>query len=154
MVYSDMRVGYAVAVSLGENLRTLRRAADLTQVDVGKALCVGQEAVSRWENDQTQPDAVMLPSLSFTIGAALDKLLEGLDPRYDAARDPASRDALIKPKPARDIHAPISEHARVIAERIDRLGKDGIAAVDQILGAVEELLHPVPRSSARRKPNV
>lgn len=77
--------GYASPVSLGRNIRVLRRAANLTQEDFGDRLGVKQDAVSKWEAGKTQPDADALPTMALVLGARLDALLQGINAAYDAA---------------------------------------------------------------------
>lgn len=86
-VYRNIPGGYALPVSLAKNIRRLRRAANLTQTQLGEALGVGQAAVSRWEKAKTLPDATILPRLALTIGSTLDLILQGEEAQYDAGRD-------------------------------------------------------------------
>ena len=86
-VYRDIPGGYALVVSLAQNIRRLRRAANLTQTQLGEQLGVGQGAVSKWEKGTTKPDASDLPALARRLGKSLDTVLEGLDAQYDSGRD-------------------------------------------------------------------
>lgn len=44
--------------TVGENLRTARTAAGMTQKDVGDAIGVRDRDVSRWENGRVEPGAM------------------------------------------------------------------------------------------------
>lgn len=79
--------GYALPVSLGTNIRKFRRAVDLDQTGLGRAIGVGQGAVSRWETGESLPDADSLPIIARLLRVSLDELLQGVDSQYDAARD-------------------------------------------------------------------
>jgi transcriptional regulator with XRE-family HTH domain len=86
-------------VSLAKNIRKLRRAADLNQLELGERLGVGQGAVSKWEAGDAEPKASMLPTLALTVNACLDELLENVNPRYDAARRGESPPRPFTPEP-------------------------------------------------------
>lgn len=70
-------------IYLAENLRRLRKAADLTQEEVAEALSVSPQTVSKWERQETMPDIAMLPALSNLFHVSTDLLL-GMD-RINAA---------------------------------------------------------------------
>lgn len=59
----------------GERLRTLRRSRGLTQRDVATAVCVSEQAVSKWEHGAVLPDAVHLLLLARTLRTSVDALL-------------------------------------------------------------------------------
>ena len=62
-------------LSIGENIRRLRRAADMTQEQLADKLGVAYQSVSRWENGTTYPDMEFLPALSGIFGVTVDELL-------------------------------------------------------------------------------
>ena len=62
-------------LNIGENLRRLRRAADMTQEQLADKLGVAYQSVSRWENGTTYPDMELLPALSSIFGVTVDELL-------------------------------------------------------------------------------
>lgn len=62
---------------IGEQIAKFRKAAGLTQEDLGKAAGVSSQAVSRWECGGT-PDVVLLPAIADTLGVTIDALF-GLD---------------------------------------------------------------------------
>lgn len=61
--------------AFGERLRTLRRARGLTQRDVAAAVCVSEQAVSKWEHGAVLPDAEHLLLLARTLRTSVDALL-------------------------------------------------------------------------------
>ena len=63
---------------LNENIRMLRQARNLSQVDLAKALNVTKQSVSNWENDNIQPSIDMLTRLADFFSVSTDYLL-GLD---------------------------------------------------------------------------
>lgn len=62
-------------MSLGKNLVAHRRAKGLTQQQLGDLLSVSAQAVSKWENDQAEPDLQTLRRLSILYGVKADDLL-------------------------------------------------------------------------------
>ena len=62
-------------LNIGQNIRTLRRAADMTQDELAVKLGVAFQTVSRWENGGTYPDMELLPAISGVFGVTVDHLL-------------------------------------------------------------------------------
>lgn len=62
-------------MTLGETIRKMRRARDITQEDLAELLHITPQAVSRWENDTTSPDASAIVSLARIFGCTTDELL-------------------------------------------------------------------------------
>ena len=51
-------------MSIGERISELRTQNNMSQYELAKAMDVSRQAVSKWENDQTCPDAMNLIRLS------------------------------------------------------------------------------------------
>ena len=64
--------------NLGEKLKSLRKARDLTQEQLAESLCISSQAVSKWETNASFPDITMLPVLAHFYGVTTDELL-GVD---------------------------------------------------------------------------
>ncbi len=62
-------------LSLGDNIRRLRRARDLTQEQLADRLGVTYQSVSRWENCTAYPDIELLPAISDVFSVSVDELL-------------------------------------------------------------------------------
>ena len=62
-------------LNIGENIRRLRRAADMTQEQLADKLGVAYQSVSRWENGTTYPDMELLPVLAGIFGVTVDELI-------------------------------------------------------------------------------
>lgn len=60
--------------TLGKKLCALRKTAGLTQEAVAEALGVSPQAVSKWENDFSCPDIMMLPKIAQLYGIRIDDL--------------------------------------------------------------------------------
>lgn len=67
-------------MTLNENIRQLRLARNLSQVDLAKALGVTKQSISNWENNNIQPSIDMLIRVSEFFSVSTDFIL-GLDDR-------------------------------------------------------------------------
>ena len=65
---------------LNENIRILRQARNLSQVDLGCILGVTKQSVCNWENDNIQPSVDMLIRIAEFFSVSTDYLL-GLNER-------------------------------------------------------------------------
>ncbi len=61
-------------MSLGANIRELRKLRGLTQEALGAKLELTSQTVSKWERDESMPDAALLPALAGALGCSLDRL--------------------------------------------------------------------------------
>ena len=60
---------------LNENIRKLRVALGINQVELAKKLGVSKQCVSNWENDNIQPSIEILMKLAEYFGVSTDYLL-------------------------------------------------------------------------------
>ena len=58
---------------IGEQITRYRKALNLTQEELGKAVGVSTQAVSRWENGGA-PDVALLPAIADKLGVTIDAL--------------------------------------------------------------------------------
>ncbi len=63
--------------TLGKRIAQYRKEQGLTQENLAEKLGVSSQAVSKWENDQTCPDILLLPDLAKLFGISVDALLTG-----------------------------------------------------------------------------
>ncbi len=63
--------------AIGEKIASLRREANMTQADLGDALCVTAQAISKWERGQAEPDISTLLRISELFHVSMDELLKG-----------------------------------------------------------------------------
>lgn len=61
--------------TFGQRFSRLRKNKGLTQEDVATKINITAQAVSKWENDISLPDILILPELSDLLGVSLDELL-------------------------------------------------------------------------------
>lgn len=64
-------------LTLGERLSASRKAKGLTQEDFAKYLDVTPQAISKWENNLSCPDILLLPKISEILGVSIEELLTG-----------------------------------------------------------------------------
>lgn len=66
--------------TLGKRIASLRKKADMTQEELAEKLEVSPQAVSKWENDMSCPDIMLLPAIARLFGVSTDTLLSGESP--------------------------------------------------------------------------
>lgn len=74
--------------TLGERIAEKRRAKGLKQDELAEALGVSAQAVSKWENDLSCPDIMLLPTLAEKLGCTVDELLTGKEEVKEAVLVP------------------------------------------------------------------
>ena len=62
-------------LALNENIKKLRIARGINQVEFAKTLCVTKQCVSNWENDNVVPSVEMLCKIADFFGVSTDYLL-------------------------------------------------------------------------------
>ena len=62
---------------IGETIRTLRTSRELSQKELGDALDISTQAVSKWETGAAMPDTLMLPQIAAFFGVSIDSLFFG-----------------------------------------------------------------------------
>jgi len=63
-------------MNLGNKIRELRRAANLTQEQLAASLSITPQAVSKWEMGASYPDMTMIPTLAAFFKVSLDELFD------------------------------------------------------------------------------
>lgn len=63
--------------TLGTRIAESRKSKGLTQEDFAQQLGVTAQAVSKWENDLSCPDIMLLPKISEILDISIDELLTG-----------------------------------------------------------------------------
>ena len=59
---------------LSESIYNLRKESGLTQESLAEKLNISFQAVSKWENEQSSPDIILLPLLADIFGVSVDRL--------------------------------------------------------------------------------
>ncbi|CRZ33503.1 DNA-binding XRE family transcriptional regulator [Herbinix hemicellulosilytica] len=63
--------------TIGKRISYLRREKGITQEEIAEKLGVTPQAVSKWENDISYPDILLLPKLAEILEVTVDELLSG-----------------------------------------------------------------------------
>ena len=63
--------------TLGKRISEQRKKLSLTQEELAEKLGVSAQAVSKWENDVSCPDILLLPEIAKLFGVTVDALLSG-----------------------------------------------------------------------------
>ncbi len=69
-----------MTMTLGQRIARYRKALGLSQEELADRVGVSRQAVSKWELDETQPDADNIVRLAQALGASTDELLLGAQP--------------------------------------------------------------------------
>ena len=64
-------------MSLGERITELRKASGMSQLELSRQMDVSRQAVSKWESDQSSPDASNLIRLSEILDTDIEYLTTG-----------------------------------------------------------------------------
>ena len=65
-----------MTLKIGEKIKELRKAQDVTQEKLADYLNISYQAVSKWENGLALPDITLLPKLANFFGVSTDELLD------------------------------------------------------------------------------
>jgi len=76
---------------LSDSLKTLRAKHGMSQADLAKKLSVTQQAVGRWEREQTAPDFAMLKKMADIFNVSTDYLLGVESPQSRPPESPLKR---------------------------------------------------------------
>lgn len=75
-------------MELQDRIAAVRKAAGLTQEQLGELVGVTRQAVSKWESGQTVPDALTIAKLCKELNVSADYVLLGREPE-EGAKPPA-----------------------------------------------------------------
>lgn len=113
-------------LNVGENIRRLRRGADMTQEQLADKLGVAYQSVSRWENGTTYPDMEFLPVLAGIFGVTVDELI--------GCEESLKKERL----------------DRMIGETLGRLFEQGTPKAEDYLSLLREVRHECMSTPALR----
>lgn len=65
-----------MAMKIGEKIKALRKAKNISQEALAKVLGVTFQAVSKWETNTTAPDVTLIPSIASFFGVSIDELFD------------------------------------------------------------------------------
>lgn len=62
--------------SIGRTIQCLRKAKGVTQEKMAQQIGVTFQAISKWENEYTLPDIMLLPAIAEYFGVSIDDLFQ------------------------------------------------------------------------------
>ena len=146
-------------LSIGENIRRLRRERELTQEEVAAHLGISFQAISKWERGDGYPDITILPAIASYFGVTADELL-GMD-RITAARYYDELNRSWQENRVRGMHA---ENVALMEEGLRRFPNDALLMVQlssslwrlggeenmrRAVGIEEQIINHTPDSEVR-----
>ena len=63
-------------IKIGEKIKSLRKAKNLSQEVLAQYLGISFQAVSKWEKGDTMPDVAMIPAIASFFGVSTDELFD------------------------------------------------------------------------------
>jgi len=97
-------------LAIGGTIKALRKQRGLTQEQLGEAIGISFQAVSKWENGIALPDVTLVPALASYFGVTIDALFDFNLAQVNAKVDEICREAHLY----RETDAP---RARLILEQ-------------------------------------
>ena len=67
-------------MTIGKNIADLRKSAGMTQEQLAETLGVSPQTISKWENEVTMPDIMLLPVIAGCFDITIDELYGGKKP--------------------------------------------------------------------------
>lgn len=108
-------------MSIGNTIKTLRRAKDITQEELAERLGITAKAVSQWECDRTTPDISQLPALCNYFEVTSDELLG-----INVLQKKAERDKLLDEISKLSKNGCIKEPLDLLHEGLKRFPNDAL----------------------------
>ena len=152
-------------MTLGQNIKKLRRGRDITQEQLAQYMNVSVSAVSQWESGRTAPDISALPALCALLRVSSDELLgidntrreaeinEMLDRVWDVFDEKKNDEglhimrAMLRRYP--DAYRLMTEIAFVLVNLAENGCVDSAAAYDEICGYLEKIFADCTDSAVR-----
>lgn len=78
-------------VTLGSRIAEARKQKGYTQEEFSQLLDVSPQAVSKWENDLSCPDIMLLPKISELLDISIDELLTGSQAKHEKKAETPQR---------------------------------------------------------------
>lgn len=68
-------------MAIGKNIAELRKSSGMTQEQLAETLGVSAQSISKWENEVTMPDIMLLPVIAGCFDITVDELYGGRKPK-------------------------------------------------------------------------
>lgn len=132
-------------MTLGQKIKKLRNEKGLTQKDLADSLNVTFQTVSKWENDENEPDVNTLKELSKIFECSIDFLLNEEEIDYKKETTP-----IIVEKPVETKTIIVHEYPQHICKKCGKPIEDDDLYVEQLTKSVHSgrSYHSVPYGEA------
>lgn len=122
-----------MAMKIGEKIKTLRKAKNISQEALANVLGVTFQAVSKWETGTTAPEVSLIPPLASYFGVSIDELFD-----YNVWENERAVDEICRRAYARRYNDPVG------AEEILREGLKQFPANENMLTVLVYTLWAIP----------
>ena len=85
--------------TLGQKISELRKAKNMTQLELANKLNITDKAVSKWERDISCPDINTFPKLAEILGVSVDELLQAHSSEVKNEGKHFDYDVILRPIP-------------------------------------------------------
>ena len=126
-----------MAMKIGEKIKKLRKAKQISQESLANVLGVTFQAVSKWETGSTTPDLALIPPLASFFGVSIDELFD-----YCAWENERTIEEICRRAYARRYDDPIG------AEEILREGLKQFPANEDLMTVLVYILWAIPGRDA------
>ncbi len=125
--------------SIGTRIKTKRKELGFTQDELAQKVGVTYQAVSKWENDTSYPDIVLMGGVARALNTTLDKLILGIDVEsQDACENKRAFYGKISGTVTKDIHADVGKiTGDVQADIYGDVRGDIMGTVRNVFGNIE-----------------
>ena len=96
-------------MTYGEKISQLRKAKNMTQQQLGDALNVSAQAVSKWEHDLAEPDLSTIKKLATIFEVSIEELLDMDTPATTTPTSPAPEERIDPEKLTSDVVAEVEK---------------------------------------------
>jgi len=120
-------------MTLGQKLKHLRTKAGLTQKELAEKLAVTFQTVSKWENDDNEPDINTIKELAKLYGCSVDQLISEEPEEEEEATEEAAEEKQEEAEPvASPVPAPAPLKPIQICQRCKKEIYEGDLDIDKV----------------------
>ena len=123
-------------MALKDKIKEFRIAAGMSQADLGRALGLSAQAVSKWENGKSEPDSAAINRMCELFETTPSQLFGFPTPQEYAKSHPFEftslphavlngvldlNDSTSSQPKVKSVHIPVTTEARILSEGVDRM---------------------------------
>lgn len=121
--------------TFGQRLSRLRKEKGMTQEEIASKITISPQAVSKWENDISSPDILVLSSLADILGVSVDELLGRKNEEVSSKAEETPRVEVIDEEPQKKnkegVHI-TNDGVHIVGDEGERVNitKNGVEVID------------------------